>query len=105
MLTAYGISSRIAKAVVDELCANGVAAGLIRPVTVNPFPYEAFEHINYSICKGILDIEMAIPALMIHDVRIGVKERTEIRTCLCSGGNIMRKKDVLEAARQLLEDR
>ncbi len=39
---------------------------------------------------------------MIHDVRIGVKERTEIRTCLCSGGNIMRKKDVLEAARQLL---
>ena len=105
VLTAYGISGRIAKAVVDELCANGVAAGLIRPVTVNPFPYEAFEHINYSICKGILDIEMAIPALMIHDVRIGVKERTEIRTCLCSGGNIMRKKDVLEAARQLLEDR
>ena len=42
---------------------------------------------------------------MIHDVRIGVKERAEIRTCLCSGGNIMRKKDVLEAARQLLEDR
>ena len=103
VLTAYGISARIAKAAVDDLRAEGKKAGLIRPITVNPFPYEAYEHIDYSKCKGILDVEMAIPALMIHDVKAGVKERASIDTCLCSGGNIMRKRAVLEAAGKILE--
>ena len=70
---------------------------------MNPFPYEAYEHIDYSCCKGILDVEMAIPALMIHDVKAGVKERASIDTCLCSGGNIMRKKAVMDAAGKILE--
>ena len=103
VLTGYGISARIAKAVVKQLRAEGKKAGLIRPVTVNPFPYEAYEHINYELCKGILDVEMAIPALMVHDVKAGVKERAKIDTCLCSGGNVMQKKAVMDAARQILE--
>ena len=103
VLTGYGISARIAKAAVDQLRAEGYKVGLIRPVTVNPFPYEAYEHLDYSVCRNILDVEMAIPALMIHDVRAGVKERAQIETCLCSGGNIMQKKAVLDAARRILE--
>ena len=103
VLTGYGISARIAKAAVNQLRTEGKKAGLIRPLTVNPFPYEAYEHINYDVCKGVLDIEMAIPALMFRDVKEGVRGRAEIDTCLCSGGNIMQKKAVLEAARRILE--
>ena len=103
VITGYGISARIAKSVVDQLRNQGKKVGLIRPITVNPFPYEAYEHIDYTVCKGILDVEMAIPALMIHDVKMGVKERLPIDTCLCSGGNIMQKKSVLDAVMQILE--
>ncbi len=102
VITAYGISARIAKSVVDDMRREGKKAGLIRPITVNPFPYASYEKINYGVCKGILDVEMAIPALMVQDVKMGVKGRAPIETCLCSGGNIMRKGTVRKAAEELL---
>ena len=104
VFTAYGISARIARSVVDDMRKEGKKAGLIRPITVNPFPYGAYDHIDYDVCKGILDIEMAIPALMVHDVEKGVKERARISTCLCSGGNIMRKSMIRKAAEEMLRD-
>ena len=48
VLTAYGISARICKSAVELLRAQGVKAGLIRPITVHPFPYAAYDHIDYS---------------------------------------------------------
>lgn len=98
VLTAYGISARIAASAVDALRAKGVKAGLLRPTTIYPFPYKAYDEINYDICKGILDIEMSIPALFIEDVRIAVKDRAPIHTYLRSGGNMLSKKAIVEKA-------
>lgn len=103
ILTAYGISGRIAKSAVDILRSAGKRAGLIRPVTVHPFPYEVFENLNYNVCKRILDIEMSIPAQMIQDVRMAVKDRCPIETCLCSGGNVMSRASVLTMADKYFE--
>lgn len=102
ILTAYGISGRIAKSAVELLRAEGIKAGLIRPLTVNPFPKEAYEHIPYGSCKGVLSIEMSIPAQFVTDVAAAVKERCPIQTCLCSGGNIMSRSAVLSAAKNML---
>ena len=41
---------------------------MIRPITVSPFPYQAFEDIDFGRVKGILDVEMSIPAQMKWDV-------------------------------------
>lgn len=98
IIAAYGISARIAKAAVDECRALGVKAGMFRAVTVYPFPSKAFEEIDYSICKGILDVEMSIPPQFAEDVAAGVRNRCPIHTCLCSGGNVIRKSAVVEAA-------
>ena len=103
ILTAYGISGRIAKSAVDILRAEGYKAGLIRPITVNPFPYKSFENLDYSRVKAILDVEMSIPALMIYDVKMAVKDRLPIETCLRSGGNIMNRDDVVAAAKKLFK--
>ena len=103
VLTSYGISGRICKSAVNELRKIGVKAGLIRPITVNPFPYENYEHINYANCKGILDVEMSIPALFVTDVEKGVKERAKIETCLCSGGNIMSREAIINQAKKMME--
>ena len=103
VITAYGISARISKSVVDMLRKEGIKVGLIRPVTVYPFPYEAYDHIDYSKCKAVLDVEMSIPAQFVEDVAAAVKERCPIETCLCSGGNIMSRDAVIAAVKNINE--
>ncbi len=103
VITAYGISARISKSVVDMLRKEGIKVGLIRPVTVYPFPYEAYDHIDYSKCKAVLDVEMSIPAQFVEDVAVAVKERCPIETCLCSGGNIMSRDAVIAAVKKINE--
>ena len=103
VLTAYGISARICKSAVELLRAQGVKAGLIRPITVHPFPYAAYDHIDYSKVKAVLDVEMSIPAQFVDDVAVAVKDRCLIETCLCSGGNIMSRDKVLAAVKKIME--
>jgi len=101
ILTAYGISARIAKSAVDVLRKKGIKAGLIRPITLNPFPTEAFERINYDKVKAILDVEMSIPAQYATDVEAVVKGRIPVEKCLCSGGNVMSREAVIEAVMKI----
>ncbi len=101
IITAYGISARIAKSAVNLLRAEGIRVGLIRPITVHPFPYDVIANLDYSRVKQILDVEMSIPAQMIQDVKMAVKDRCPIETCLCSGGNIMGREMILDAVKKL----
>jgi len=103
VIAAYGISARIAKFAVESLREQGIKVGLIRPITLNPFPYKSFDKINYIICKAVLDVEMSIPAQFVHDVAAGVKERCPIETCLASGGNIISLKAVIDAVMKINE--
>ena len=103
ILTAYGISGRIGKSAVNLLRAQGIRAGLIRPITVYPFPEAAFDRLDYDRVRVILDIEMSIPALYAEDVTAAVKGRAPIETCLCSGGNIMSRETVISTAKKLVE--
>ena len=102
VICAYGVSGRIAKSAVDLCRAAGKKVGLIRPITVHPFPYKSFDHINYGVCKAVLDVEMSIPAQLVQDVDRGVHGRCPIETCLCSGGNIMSRQAVLDAVDAIL---
>ncbi len=103
VITAYGISARIAKSAVNLLRKEGIRAGLIRPITVHPFPYDAIASLDYSRVKAILDVEMSIPAQMLQDVQLAVKDRCPITTCLCSGGNIMGREMIIDAVKNLLK--
>lgn len=102
VIAAYGISARIARSAVDICRAAGKKVGLIRPITVHPFPYKSFDHINYDVCKAILDVEMSIPAQLAQDVNTAVMSRCPIETCLCSGGNIMSREAILKAIDDIL---
>lgn len=102
VITAYGISGRIARSVVEAMRKDGVKVGLIRPLTVHPFPHKTYDHIDYSKCKAVLDVEMSIPAQFLFDVENSVKDRCPIETCLCSGGNIMDKQSIIDAVKKIL---
>lgn len=102
ILTAYGISGRIARSAVDCLRAEGIRAGLIRPLTVYPFPFAAYDRLDYGQVKAVLDIEMSIPALFVEDVAAAVRRRCPVETCLCSGGNLMSRRAVIAAAKKIM---
>lgn len=101
VITAYGISARIAKSAVNILRKEGIKVGLIRPITLHPFPYDSFDKLDYKKVKAVLDVEMSIPAQFVQDVEIAVKDRCPIHTCLCSGGNIMSRESIIEAVRKI----
>lgn len=101
ILTAYGISGRIVKSAVHILRKEGCKVGLIRPLKVNPFPAEAYDKLNYSKVKAVLSAEMSIPAQFAVDVKNAVRERAEIETVLCSGGNILDRERVIDKARAI----
>lgn len=103
IVTAYGFSARIAKGVVDMLRARGYKVGLIRPITVYPFPYESFKKLDYDRVRAIIDVEMSIPAQMIEDVRLGVLERAPIYTCLTSAGVLMNVEHLTETIEHVYE--
>lgn len=105
VIAAYGISARIAKSAVNVMRKAGKKVGLIRPITVYPFPYAAFDGLNYGTVKTMLDVEMSIPAQFVEDVKVAVKDRCPIRTCLCSGGNIMSREKIIKAVENCMEGR
>ncbi len=57
VIAAYGTTARIAKTAISQLEKEGYKVGLIRPITLWPYPYDEFEKINDK-CKGILTVEM-----------------------------------------------
>ena len=67
VLIAYGISSRISKAAVKKARAQGIKLGLIRPITLWPFPQKAFDALGEQV-KGFLCVEMSILGQMRDDV-------------------------------------
>ena len=72
IITAFGTVSRIARSAVDELREMGIKAGLFRPITVWPFPYE---HLKAAAdregVKALLDVE-ANEGQMLDDVKLAV---------------------------------
>ena len=101
VITAFGISGRVSKSAVNPMRNEGYKVGLIRPKTVSPFPYDSFERLDYSRVKAILDVEMSIPAQLVYDVKLGVKDRALIATCLRSGGELITREAVIQAAKAL----
>ncbi len=72
VLVAYGVSSRVSERAVTLAREQGIKLGLIRPITLWPYPRKAFEDIPET-CKGIVTVEMNMMAQMLEDVLIVVK--------------------------------
>ena len=76
VLVAYGISARVCEEVVETARARGLKVGLIRPITLYPFPVKAFEEAKKA--KIFLTNEMNILGQMTDDVRLAVQCKTPV---------------------------
>ena len=103
VITAYGISARMALTAIEALRAEGYRVGLLRPRTLYPFPKEAYRRLDYSRVRAILSVEMSIPPQFAEDVAFAVMGKCPVETCLRSGGEIMKWEDIVSAAKKLCE--
>lgn len=94
VLVAYGTSARIAKGVVNALRENGVKAGLVRPITLWPFPSKVFTPLNERV-KGYLVVEMSA-GQMIEDVRLSTGGKVPVAFYHRQGGIVPQHDEILE---------
>lgn len=92
VVAAYGSTARIVKTAMEKCKAEGLKVGLIRPITLWPYPTEAFDKINPN-CKGILTVEMNT-GQMTDDVNIAVKGRWKTGFYGRFGGMIPTPKEI-----------
>jgi 2-oxoglutarate/2-oxoacid ferredoxin oxidoreductase subunit alpha len=76
VVAAFGSAARIAKSAVMMARDEGLLVGLLRPISLFPFPAEAFRRISGS-CRRILDIELNA-GQMVEDVRLSVLPGTDV---------------------------
>lgn len=97
ILTGYGTVGRIAKSAIDILRDKGIKAGLIRPITLYPFPSKAYQKaIANGKVKSVLDIELSMGGQMIDDVKLAVNGAVKVNYFGRSGGNVMTDEDIVD---------
>lgn len=102
VLVAYGSVARICRAAVRQLREAGRKVGLLRPITVWPFPYEAVVRAADK-ARFFLAVEMSM-GQMVDDVRLGVAGRRPVRFFGRVGGCVMTVEDVVRETNRLMEE-
>lgn len=101
VVAAYGTAARIARESVDTLRAEGIKVGMIRPVTVNPFPYKSFARLNPQRVRHVLAVEMTIPPQMAYDVKLGLDGRIPMSCYGRSGGILVQNEEMEKILRKI----
>lgn len=101
VFTAFGTTSRICKSAGELLKAKGYKVGYIRPITLWPFPDEAYQKINDNV-KLILDVELN-QGQMVEDVRLAVNGKHPVHFYGRQGGMIPTAEELADVALELLE--
>ena len=95
-VVAFGIASRIAKNAVVAARAEGIKVGLIRPITLWPFPNAAFAAADKV--KAFVSVELSM-GQMIEDVKLATECKKPVSLCNRTGGMIPSPEEVLVAIR------
>jgi 2-oxoglutarate ferredoxin oxidoreductase subunit alpha len=92
LVAAYGTMARIAKTAIDNLRDQGLKVGLIRPISLYPFPRVAVGEVARK-ARRVLVVELST-GQMVDDVRWAVAERVPVRFFGKTGGNIPTPEDI-----------
>jgi pyruvate/2-oxoacid:ferredoxin oxidoreductase alpha subunit len=98
VLIGYGIMGRILKAVVDHGRERGHKLGLLRPLTLYPFPGDRIRELAARV-KGFLVAELSVGQLR-DDVRLALEGRRPVEFFGRTGGVVPTAEEVLAAVEQ-----
>ncbi len=100
IIVAYGTTSRIVKNAITALKEEGINVGLIRPITLWPFPTKAFDEIP-ATTKAFLSVEMSM-GQMVDDVKIANNGRLPVHFYGRSGGMIPTPDAIADKVKEIL---
>ncbi len=98
LLVGYGISGRLARTAVDELRARGIRPGLLRPITLFPFPVNELRRLR---AKQLIAVEMSC-GQMIDDVKLAINCDRPVHLINRMGGNIPGTGEIVERTIKLI---
>ena len=101
VFVAFGTVARITKEAIELLARQGIKAGIIRPISLWPFPYDTFKQITNKT-KVVISAELSMGQL-IQDVKLGVGDRFPIKLINRTGGMIPTSLEIAERAKSILE--
>jgi 2-oxoisovalerate ferredoxin oxidoreductase alpha subunit len=99
LIVAFGISSRIARAAVETLREGGVRVGLLRPISLYPFPAKRLRQIAGKV-YSILVLELSSGQL-VEDVRLYVGGVTPVELLRRTGGMMPTTEDVVKTVKTM----
>lgn len=89
---AYGLSARICQKAMDVARERNIKVGILRPITLFPFPYQRIEELASKV-KGILTVELN-SGQMVEDVKLAVKGKTPVAFYGRLGGMIFTPEEI-----------
>ncbi|MCJ7676455.1 MAG: 3-methyl-2-oxobutanoate dehydrogenase subunit VorB [Anaerolineales bacterium] len=98
-VVAFGTAGRIAQSAVKAARDEGIKAGLLRPISLYPYPYEAVRQLSKNV-RSLLVVEMN-GGQMVDDVRLAVEGRVPVNFYGRMGGMVPMPDEVLEAIRKV----
>ncbi|CVK20830.1 3-methyl-2-oxobutanoate dehydrogenase subunit VorB [Sporomusa sphaeroides] len=100
VLVAYGISSRVCKSAVRQARKEGLKLGLLRPISVWPYPRKAFEKMPDCV-KGYVTVEMSLSTQMGEDILLACKHSKPLYGHL-TGVRVPTAEGLIEDCKQIL---
>ncbi len=100
IMVAYGTTARIVRTAIDQCEQIGIHAGLLRPITLYPFPHNAFDQIADRV-KAFLTVEMSM-GQMIDDVKIAVAGRKPVYFYGRTGGNVPMPGAIVKKVQEIM---
>ena len=98
VVAAFGIAARVAKNAINEARAEGIKVGMIRPITVWPFPVKPFEAAAGK-AHTFISVELSM-GQMIEDVKLATQCRASYMLCNRVGGMIPSPEQVLASIKE-----
>lgn len=97
----FGSAGRVALSAVRQARAEGIKVGLLRPITLSPFPEKVIEELSHRV-QGMLVVEMNT-GQMLEDIRLATQGRTPLEFFARTGGIMPVPEEVLGEIQRLVK--
>jgi len=102
VIAAYGTVARIAKTAIKILREKGLKVGLLRPISLYPFPYQAFAQTAERV-KNILVVEMSL-GQMVEDVKLAVCGKSRVHFYCRVGGMVPSYDEIVAEVEKIAKE-
>ncbi|MHC4777017.1 MAG: 3-methyl-2-oxobutanoate dehydrogenase subunit VorB [Planctomycetota bacterium] len=100
LLVSHGTMARICKTVIDDFQAQGKSVGLLRPITLFPFPFEAVANAAEGV-KSVISVEMSM-GQQVEDVKLAILGKVPVHFWGRTGGVVPSPDETAEAISKFL---